>query len=258
MKISFCTIAFQKNKWGADRRAEKPLCDILPLLADCRYDGVEILDLHVRDQGPAELAATRRQLDELGLRAAMIAPYLNFASSDEHAARSLAEARQLRAIAGALGAAGIRVFTGGNIGSAQATPEQWQRVVHCLQTLADEAPLNWVLEIHARNLMDTLDSTLRLLDDIRRPNVGVIYHPSNLGPSYLEAIDALGGHIRHVHATNSRDGQPTGLADGALDYRQISERLRRVGYAGYLSVEWLRDDAATVARREAEYLRSLL
>jgi sugar phosphate isomerase/epimerase len=260
MKLSFCTIAFQKNKWGQDRTLETPLPAILPVLAAAGYDGVEIWEPHVHDFRDAALDDLRRQLADLRLAVPMLSPYFDFTTSEETAAQSLADARRALVVARRIGATGIRCFTG-KTASQDATPEQWARAARCLQTLADESAADgiaWVLEIHSWNLMDTIAGTQRLLRETDRKNVGIIYHPGNLLPDYIGAIDVLAPAIKHVHAHNRRDGKGSGLAEGELDYRQIIPRLRQVGYTGYLSVEWFGDDAPGVARKEAVYLRSLL
>jgi sugar phosphate isomerase/epimerase len=260
MKISFCSIGFQKHKWSSPLTIEQPLREILPAIAAAGCDGVEIWEPHLRFLDATELAEIARQLADLRLEVAMISPYFNFTTSDETAAQSLADARRVLAQARQLGGRAIRVFTG-KTASKDATPAQWQRTTTSLQQLADESladGIQWVAEIHAWNLMDTVESTQRLLAEVDRPNFGIIYHPSNLKPDYLGAIAQFGPAIRHVHATNARDKQAGPLAEGELDYRQIIPQLKSCGYLGYLSIEWFGADPALVAQRETAYLRSLL
>lgn len=260
MKLAFCSIGFQKNKWGKDREIERHLSAILPVLAGAGYDGVEIWEPHVHGLTEAALDDVRRQLADCRLEAAMLSPYFDFTSSEASAALSLAEAHQVLAVARRIGARGVRCFTG-KTASRDASPEQWVRVARCLRELADASVADgivWVLEIHSWNLMDTLEGAQRLLRDTDRSNVGVIYHPGNLTPDYVGAIDVLGAGIKHVHAHNRRDGKACGLEEGELDYRQIIARLRQRGYTGYLAVEWFGDDPEAAARREAAYLRGLL
>ena len=260
MKSSFCTIGFQRNKWGRDRTIEVPPGEILPVIARAGFDGAEIWAPHVADMGEAELDRITEQLRQLGLAVPMLSPDFDFTTSDESAARSMTEAARLIALAGRIGAKAIRVFTG-KVGSADATAGQWDRAVRCLQELAERAGpggVRWALETHGRNLMDTVDSTLELLGRVDRPTVGLIFQPSTFGEDYLEALDRLRGHAFHVHATNRRDGDRALLADGEMDYPRIFAGLREAGFDGFVSIEWMGDDPARTAENEGAYLREAL
>jgi sugar phosphate isomerase/epimerase len=263
MKISFCTIAFQKNKWGKEIHAEKPLRDILPLIATAGYDGAELWWGHISELSANELADTARQLRDLQLAVPMISPYFNFTTSDESAAESLVAARQAIAIARQLDARAIRCFTG-RTASKDATPEQWARTVRCLQTLADETKadgIRWCFETHDWNLMDTIPSTRRLVESIGRDNVRLILQPSTFHDDWFNATRELAPLARHVHATNIRANEKTsrGLEDGDMDWRQIIASLNAAGYQDYISVEWFDTEQVVVAlQREAKYLRQLL
>ena len=55
LQSSFCTIAFQEKKWGKDVSVERPLFDILPLLAEAGYHAAEIWAPHAMDLEPEQL-----------------------------------------------------------------------------------------------------------------------------------------------------------------------------------------------------------
>jgi sugar phosphate isomerase/epimerase len=145
------------------------------------------------------------------------------------------------------------------VGSADATDHQWNLAVSSIQQLADDArDLTWALETHPRNLMDTVPATRKLLERIDRANVGLIFQPSTFTPDELQAADALGTAVRHVHATNTNDDGKCLLAEGIMDYPAILSRLEALGFDGYVSIEWMGENPREVARREAQYLRKLL
>ena len=261
MKISYCSIGLQKNKRAKDRVLEIPLCDVITLLAQAGYDGVEIWEPHQHDLTTAELAAIRRQLDDTGLQVAMLSPYFDFTTSAETAAASIREGLWLVERAQQLGAWGIRVFAG-RVGSAAMTQEQWERSVLSLQTLVDQArqpSLIWVVEPHDGTLADSAEMLARYLREVSRPSVKAIYQATNLLPDYLAALDQLAPSIAHVHANNTLgDTNYPPLESGELDYAEIVKRLRRIGFTGYISVEYLGVDPQTAMTREIEYLRRLL
>jgi sugar phosphate isomerase/epimerase len=253
----FCTIAFQKNKWGRDRTVERPLGRIVPVVAAAGYDAIEIWGPHLEALSDNERADVGRLLIEAGLRVAMVSPYFDFTTSPETAARSVDSARRVLALARQLGSRAVRCFTG-HVGSAEATADQWRRAVGSLRALADEGPdVLWALETHSRNLMDTVESGERLVGEVGRPNVRLILQPATFGAAYLEASRRLAGLSCHVHATNSRQGRRADLASGEMDWRAILALLDRAGFDGYVSVEWMGDDPEAAARREAPYLAAL-
>ena len=260
IKLSFCTIGFQKNKWGKDRVIERPLHRILPILAEAGYDGVEIWWPHLAGLSRDEREQVREQLVELGLSVAMVSPYFNFTTSEQTAQRSMAEALEVLEEAQLLSARGIRVFTG-KTASRDATDEQWSRCAKALVRLCDHssaAGTLWCLETHAWNLTDSVEGTLRLLQLVDRPALKVIFQPSTFKVQHMTALTALAPHTAHIHATNGRDGKACRLADGELNWPRIIQGLSDKGFSGYISVEWFGDDPQAVARDEAAYLRALI
>jgi sugar phosphate isomerase/epimerase len=261
MKTSFCTIGFQKNKRGSERQVERPLDQILPIIAEAGYDGVEIWNDHLMTLPAEQREQVAKQLQQLGLKVALISPYFDFTTSEESAEQSLQRAAEVLEEARRLKADGIRVFTG-RTGSAEATPAQWDRAVNCLQQLADQSAadgISWACETHRNNLMDTIGGALRLMGDVNRKNVCLIFQPTTFGEDWENALDLLGPYICHVHASNYDDeGNKVGLEEGELDYRQIIRALGRYSYDGYISVEWMGDNPEGMAHQEAVYLRKLL
>ncbi len=257
IRLSFCTIGFQKNKWGKDRVVETPLSEILPVLAGAGYEEAELWWPHLADLTDAQQQALAEQMGEMNLGVSLVSPYFNFTSSVASADESLALAQQVITAARRVNARGVRCFTG-KVGSAEATQDQWDRAVACLQQLADGADdLLWALETHRGNLMDTIDASETLVRRIDRPNVGLIFQPTTFERSYPEALDRLAPLTRHVHASNRGADGGAALDAGYVDYPWVLAQLARRGFAGSVSVEWMGDDPARVADREAKYLQSL-
>ncbi len=257
IRTSFCTIAFQKNKWGRDRTVEAPLVEILPVVAEAGYDGVEIWGPHVADLDEKGLQAVESALQADGLAVAMVSPYFDFTTDGDRAAASVAEGRALVPPARRLGSRGIRCFTG-RVGSEEATEEQWVRTVACLRDLADGAPdLLWALETHDRNLVDTIPAALRLVEEVDRANVRLIFQPGTFPEAYMEACRALAPVSCHVHATNRAGGGRSGLEAGDMDYGAVFACLAEADFDGFVSVEWMGEDPAGAARREGPYLKRL-
>jgi fatty-acyl-CoA synthase len=71
------------------------------------------------------------------------------------------------------------------------------------------------------------------------------HHPYRVGESVDEVVQALDGHIAHVHVKDARrlDSDPYGwqlvlLGEGEVPVREQLQALRQQGYQGYVSVEW--------------------
>ena len=118
----------------------------------------------------------------------MLSSYFKFTRNDEVAAESMIKARQVIHEAALLGAQEIRVFTGGDR-SADATEEQWNRGVTCIQTLCDEAAehnIGLCLHTHDWNLVDTIAGCQKTLKLVNRPNCTCfisqpIFNQKNIG-----------------------------------------------------------------------------
>lgn len=261
MQLCFCSIAFQRDKWGAQRVVERAIETIIPLLPTAGFDGVELWYTHIEKHDFAQRAALVAQLRQLRLTVPMVSSYYDFTGSAATARESLAHGRQVLSVARELGAGALRIFTG-KVGSLEATAEQWQTTVAALQELADEARvwgIKLAAETHPRNLMDTVPASLELVTRVNRPNFALIYQPSTFRTDYLGALARLWPHIMHVHATNlGVDGKIAALADGVMKYHEILAQLQRCGFKDYLSVEWMGTEPETAVTREGGYLRRLL
>jgi sugar phosphate isomerase/epimerase len=258
MKLSFCTIALQQNKYGGDKTLDVAVIDELPRIAAAGYAGVELWAPHVADLNADALAALKARLGALGLAVPMVSPYFKLTKTQEQADASVVEGLKLIETARALGATGIRCFTGGTA-SADATEEQWTRAVTALQTLADAGPdLMWALETHSWNLMDTIESSIRLVCCIGRRNVRLILQPSTFGADWRDATTALAPYACHVHATNKTPEGDFSLEHGEMDWAWIVDQLRAANFAGFLSVEYMGPEPERVLTESGPYMRGLM
>lgn len=94
------------------------------------------------------------------------------------------------------------------------------------------------------SMIATVEGTLRVLEAIDRPNVGLNYDPGNIyrvDDGYADvAVAALGDRIRNVQVKQcDRDGDRIDLLmeEGKVDYLKVFAALKTVGYEGFLSAE---------------------
>jgi sugar phosphate isomerase/epimerase len=125
--------------------------------------------------------------------------------------------------------------------------------------------------VGARLAVQTADASpqdlARLVTALPEHAVGVDLHPGELimaGYSPQEAVEVLGRHVLHVHATDAvRDfgagrAKPVELGRGTAELPELLGRLSEFDYRGWVTIE-SRDSAEPIVDMEnaVAYLRSL-
>lgn len=154
-------------------------------------------DVHVPPGDSAAAAHARRRCADAGLRIASYGSYFTAGVTPP------AEFDGVLAAAVALGAPRIRVWAGA-VGSAEADEVRRNAVVHATRHAADLAADEGVevsFEFHGNSLTDDVDSTLRLLDDVARPNVTSYWQPPVGMPAddAVSTLHRLGPRLSAVH-----------------------------------------------------------
>lgn len=157
-------------------------------------------------------------------------------------------------------------------GSYTATEEHWDWAVYSYKVLGDLARKKgfvFAFEIHRCYLNDTIESTIRLVDMIDNPAVGINLDYGNIVyykdyPSLKDTINQIGDRLYYVHLKNSVDSGnggriPTGLADGDINHREYLKILEERKYEGPVCIEFpIRGDREWHARRDLAYLKGLM
>jgi len=109
------------------------------------------------------------------------------------------------------------------------------------------------------NLVNTVDEALLLLEEVGAPNLGLLldtFHMNIEEPSICASLVRAGGHITHVHVSDSNRWYP---GAGHVDFAGIVATLEALNYNGYLSAEILPlPDSDTCAARAIAHMRPLL
>jgi len=122
-----------------------------------------------------------------------------------------------------------------------AREDHWLRAAYYLQKVADYAEdygVNIIFQ-HHNGLEGTVDSSLKLLRMVDRPNVGIHYSPANMiseGPENIgpDAVRKLGKHIVNVVV---KDRGLLGADTNVINYVSIVKTLKEIGYDGFLTQE---------------------
>ena len=272
MKFSFCSIAFRQTK--------ESLYEIIPVLAEIGYDGIEIWANHLSED-KLDLEDLTFCLETHGLTVPMISPYFNITGNQAEWEATLVSAAKVFEYAQILKAPLVRGFTG-FLGSDEVDKKLWATAVGRLSLLCDlatEEGLSLALETHPRTLVDNVPSVLRLMADVQRPNLVLnldIYHMWEVHDDPIWIWNQLKTHVRHVHAKNAvieldnaaeyplfhdkkglqEISDITFLDDGNMNYEPFLSVLVSDDYDSYISIEWFGSDPLEAAEHELTWLKN--
>ncbi|MEK0312713.1 sugar phosphate isomerase/epimerase family protein [Cohnella sp. 56] len=231
-------------------------------------DGIEIAarEPHISPSSSmARVREVKALSDSLALPIPVLASYIGGFSdaSDSEAKSFLDEFKRLLEIAGVLGTGMIRVFPGGP-NAFMAQDYHYAKAAYWMNLFAEEAKkhqVNILVEIHNDSLVETVDSSLRLLGMIESDNIGMIHDAGNM---YItdtdygrESVLQLGRHLMHVHvkdelrvaelgapgtfASTTRHGRElflqSRLGEGGADHKPLFDALRETGYSDWVTLE---------------------
>ncbi len=243
-KTSFSTLACPD--WNLDQ--------VLAAAVSYGFDGVELrvisreLDLwKVPEFQGASLAATRKRVDDLGIRVASVDSSACFHSADaQERQRNVDSALRVAEIAAALGAPAVRVFPDRiQSGCDRAQTAGWiaDSLVDVAQKLESSGVQAW-LETHGD--FATGNAVDEILRRVNRSDVGIIWDPANAFSQNSESpflSQEMEAHLRHVHVKDLQLGEtetPTYVLTGEGDFPfdAMFAALEAIGYQGFLSFEW--------------------
>lgn len=260
LRTAFCTGGRRSVHFGSNMEWA------IGELADLGYDGLEFWDYYL---SRTDLQWLSEVLNKNRIAVAQLCPYFDFVSGKERWEESIQIAEKYIEWCRILGAPLIRVFTGGNLGSAEATKEQWNAAVNGLRVVCQkglEEGVWFALETHGGSLMDTSKSIIKLLDDVNVKNLGVNLQVPLLNEDIFESAEKIGGYTIHIHAHNWLYGpegkrEMTFLDSGDEDFERFLRILYSEGFNGYISIEHAthggKHDPMQTAKHEINYLKDL-
>ena len=158
--------------------------------------------------------------------------------------------------------------------------DQARAALKALERMARDMGVKALLEIHNGTIAASTAATRRLLDGFDPECLGAIFDPGNMVREGMEnwrmAIEMLGPYVQHVHVKDigwlrDKAGRwhyvDMALDEGMVDWKQVIEGLRSIGYEGFLSIEDFRGGrlvkSAGLSTRQKlqedyDYLKALL
>lgn len=235
IKVGLCTIAF----------SELELVKVFDIASRVGFDGVEIWGKppHI----PAEydegyINQIGEELDKRNLKISMFGSYLCTDSVDFEKETDIV----LR-IAGGLGSKIVRIWAG-NVGSQETDEKVWEINISNLKKLCEMGRgegFSFAMERHKDTLTDRISSITEIIKQVDSPNLTINYQPveGEKTEDVIKGIKTLKERIVNVHAYNfkvtSEGIHSTDLFNGCLDYQKIISELNRVGFSGYIEIEFV-------------------
>lgn len=137
--------------------------------------------------------------------------------------------------------------------------------------------LKVLVEMHGGTIHPSASLAHRIVSNFDATDIGVLYDPQNMVKDGFEtipmALELLGDYLAHIHVgahrpsankpddrgivTWSWSGCP--MSEGLYDFPLMMEALRKIGYAGFISVEDFRGDCSPEDRLKnaINFLRSI-
>jgi sugar phosphate isomerase/epimerase len=245
-----------------------PLPRAIPMVAQW---GVQAIELDARrgftaaDASQTALRQFRKMLGDHRLRVSAVsyATRRGYDAPDD-LERRVDGTKQAMKLAAALGAP-VVVNRIGEIPDKSAGP-QWDLLLQVLHDLGRSGQHIGAL-LAAETGAEPPEALARLLSALPTGSLGVDLNPGNLlvhGHSPQDAIEKLGSHVLHVHATDGvRDlargrGQRVPLGRGMADWPALLGALEEQDYRGDFTIERSdSDDPSHDLESAVKYLRSL-
>lgn len=195
-----------------------------------------------------ELDRAIKLLDENGITVCNIGTTIILIGYD---ADVVENAKKCLEIAAKVKAKGMRVFLGYFFGKySENRPDDYEGIVRALKEIAgfarDYGVEVWV-ETH--NNYSTSDILFKILEDVGYENVKIIWdvmHPIERGEMPDVTSSVLKDKIAHVHIKDGikKDDEDeieyhyTKLGEGSIPIEEVMICLDKIGYEGYISLEW--------------------
>ena len=235
MKLGFSTLGCPQ--WGID--------EILDAARANGYEGVELrfyqgtLDLPKALAGfRGGPAAFRRRFERAGVAICCLDSSVVLSAPDP----SLSEGEQMIELALTLGAPYVRVF-GGDLQEGETRESCLERAAGKLAALGRRAAqrgLRVLVETH-----DAFSSGAQVAELLRAAGgagtgaLWDLHHPVRMGESPAETARLIGAQTYHVHVKDGRkEGPNVLLGEGEIPLRELAAELHKLGYRGYLCLEW--------------------
>lgn len=256
-KISTCTKMFTKNNLG----------QVLAILDDIRF---KYFDCAWRLLDGLTISSAKDEPSRSSVKLCAVMGGGDFGVNDKNVQEQFRQVGNQIKAACELNAKIVRIFAS-LIPAKYATDEIVERVIENLKRLtrvAEDAGVTLALE-NEFGITSKGEQIAHIVDSVGSKNLGVNLDPANFVVSKEDparAIGILSQRIVHTHlkdCTYTSTGRWWGyewveLGTGQMDYRPILSALSKIGYDGFLSLEYEQSDVVRGTILSRIYLKKLL
>jgi len=234
---------------GRKDRALMSLPELALMAKELGYQALSMRASQLSIQTPSEeVAAAKRSLDEAGIDVSMVTGTVSLAANDDQATEPLRNIGPHLDLAERLGCSLVRVM----LQREEDIPWAHRAAQH-----AGERGIKLAHQTHVGTLLETADGALEVVRRVNSPHFGLTYEASNMlvcGGGYgPDVIRCLAPHILNVYLQNwhAHPGGALAIKTNAgvvhadqiplddtsgVDYAQVFDGLRQIGWAGYSTV----------------------
>jgi len=229
------------------------IADVARIAAEAGLAGIEWgTDVHIRDGASADEA-----------REATLAAGLEILSlGSSYRAGSFTDFEAAVELAVRLGAPRVRIWAG-ELGSAESDGGLRAEVVRDTLRIADIAGrqgLDLAFEYHGGTLTDTPESTIQLLRDVGRDNVGTYWQPA-VGLSDQAALASLRKVLPFVSGVHCFSWWPKQerlpLSGRKQLWQSVADAVRESGRPVDMMLEFVAEDLAENVSHDADFLNHI-
>ncbi len=260
--------------------------EVIRRFGEIGYDGIEVRvaadgQIDAESITDSEARAIAREAKAAGMEFSCLTSYYkNFVRAEDRAltVKNLCRTAEIAAM---LDCPNIRVYGGQE---AHELPgiwfsDVWGRTAEGIREVASYAAglgVGLVIETHVGSLTMSVRDTVRMIEDVNMHNVGMLFDYAWVelagAEKGREAVRAAARHISHVHIKDwklkcRRPADKTSclMSEGSLDWPDVLDELKRVGYRGWVSDEyeyyWYPDDLPVPEigmKHNLEYVKNYL
>ncbi len=159
----------------------------------------------------------------------------------------------------ALNAPNIRVWAGTR-SSSEADEHYRENVVGCIQRLCDKVckyGMTVSTEFHGGTLTDSVDSALRLINDVERDNFRTYWQPNQFRDEEynISALKSVLPYLSNVHVFTWDSSHRYPLVYGEAIWRKYIDIISNREDTCHLLLEFVKDDSVEQFYRDAELLK---
>ena len=234
-------------------------CEIVELVSKAGLQGIEWGgDIHVPNGNLKRAVEVLKHTEDAGLRTASYGSYYRLGTENSNQLESF---NSVIETALAIKAPTIRVWAGGK-SSHDMEPHLIERIIsetfHICE-MAKKAGITVSLEFHGGTFTDTGDSTVRLIEAVKHPNLCTYWQALNdISPEdRMESLESVLPWISNVHVFQWNKEHRMSLKEGKSVWKNYLQLIKEQSGEHFALLEFIKEDKPKQFLEDAKILREL-